>query len=216
MSPPRVSETAYLRLPVVDEPAPAKPRSVKELYLDACASTGARRNSSDPESRGARVMRATRTAQHASLTKRATGLALDRSRPPARAHRDVLRRRRSRRYPVLDGVPIPQPGRVLRVADAMVWQAVSAPKDRAVGVTRPFQVRERRRRNRASSLSQSRAYAARLKTMSWDGGAYERAEQNLYGARLPAVRGAGRRSRVHGRLRASTATSSCGVPAGLG
>src|SRR4051812_324282 len=166
--------------------------SVKELYLDAAREDRrAQELLMTAESRGARVMRVdekrldgmTHHARHQGVAAR-----IELARLPTHIE-DVLE---GLEEPplllVLDGVTDPHNlGACLRVADAMGVHAVIAPKDRAVGINATVS-------KVASGAAETVPYIAvtnlaramrELKDRGvWLLGADERAEQDLYAARL--------------------------------
>jgi 23S rRNA (guanosine2251-2'-O)-methyltransferase len=168
------------------------PASVKELYLDASREDRrARELVHAAESRGVRVMRAddkrldglTHHARHQGVAAVVEVAELPRHIDDVL---DVLQE--PALLLILDGVTDPHNlGACLRVADAMGVHAVLAPKDRAVGMT-PVVAKV------ASGAAETVPYFAvtnlarsmrDLKERGiWLLGADERAEQDLYGARL--------------------------------
>ena len=166
--------------------------SVKELYLDAARDDKrAQELVKTAEARGARVMRVddkrldgmTHHARHQGVAAR-----IEVARLPAHIG-DVLE---SLHEPalllILDGVTDPHNlGACLRVADAMGVHAVIAPKDRAVGINATVS-------KVASGAAETVPYIAvtnlartmrELKDQGvWTLGADERAEQDLYAAKL--------------------------------
>jgi 23S rRNA (guanosine2251-2'-O)-methyltransferase len=168
------------------------PGSVKELYLDAAREDRrAHELVKAAESRGARVMRVdekrldgmTQRARHQGVAAR-----IEVARLPTHVD-DVLE---ALTEPplllILDGVTDPHNlGAALRVADAMGVHALIAPKDRAVGITAAVS-------KVASGAAETVPYIAvtnlaramrELKERGvWLIGADERAETELYGARL--------------------------------
>lgn len=166
--------------------------SVKELYLDAARED---RRAQDlvkvAEARGARVMRVdekrldglTHHARHQGVAAR-----IEVARLPAHID-DVLEAlHEPALLLILDGVTDPHNlGACLRVADAMGVHAVVAPKDRAVGINATVS-------KVASGAAETVPYIAvtnlartmrELKEQGiWAIGAEERAEQDLYAAKL--------------------------------
>ena len=168
------------------------PESVKELYLDAAREDRrVQELVKAAESRGARVMRVdekrldglTHQARHQGVAAR-----IEVARLPVHID-DVLETlQEPALLLILDGITDPHNlGACLRVADAMGVHAVIAPKDRAVGVTATVS-------KVASGAAETVPYIAvtnlaramrELKEHGvWMVGADERAEQDLYAARL--------------------------------
>src|SRR5687768_12048039 len=168
------------------------PESVKELYLDAAREDRrVQELVKAAESRGARVMRVdekrldglTHQARHQGVAARIEVVRL-----PAHIE-DVLETlQEPALLLVLDGVTDPHNlGACLRVADAMGVHAVVAPKDRAVGINATVS-------KVASGAAETVPYIAvtnlaramrELKERGvWLLGTDERAEQDLYGAKL--------------------------------
>lgn len=167
-------------------------QSVKELYLDvAREDRRAQELVKTAEARGARIMRVdekrldglTHHARHQGVAAR-----IEVARLPAHIDDvlDVLAE--PALLLILDGVTDPHNlGACLRVADAMGVHAVLAPKDRAVGINATVS-------KVASGAAESVPYIAvtnLARTMRelrdrgiWMLGADERAEQDLYAARL--------------------------------
>jgi 23S rRNA (guanosine2251-2'-O)-methyltransferase len=168
------------------------PDSVKELYLDAARED---RRVQDlvkaAESRGTRVMRVddkrldglTHQARHQGVAAR-----IEIARLPLHIEDVLDNLQEPALLLVLDGITDPHNlGACLRVADAMGVHAVLAPKDRAVGVTATVS-------KVASGAAETVPYIAvtnlaramrDLKERGvWLIGADERAEQDLYAARL--------------------------------
>ena len=168
------------------------PDSVKELYVDAARDDRRMQELlKSAESRAAKIMRVdekrldglTHHARHQGVAAR-----VELTRLPTHVE-DVLE---SLQEPalllILDGVTDPHNlGACLRVADAMAAHAVIAPKDRAVGVTAVVS-------KVASGAAETVPYIAvtnlaramrELKEQGvWIVGADERAEEDLYGAKL--------------------------------
>jgi 23S rRNA (guanosine2251-2'-O)-methyltransferase len=168
------------------------PASVKELYVDAARDDRRMQELlKSAESRAAKIMRVdekrldglTHHARHQGVAAR-----VELTRLPTHVE-DVLE---SLQEPalllILDGVTDPHNlGACLRVADAMAAHAVIAPKDRAVGVTAVVS-------KVASGAAETVPYIAvtnlaramrELKEQGvWIVGADERAEEDLYGAKL--------------------------------
>lgn len=168
------------------------PESVKELYLDAGRED---RRAQDllkaAESRGARIMRVdekrldgmTHHARHQGVAAR-----IEIARLPVHIE-DVLETlQEPALLLILDGITDPHNlGACLRVADAMGVHAVVAPKDRAAGITAAVS-------KVASGAAETVPYisvtnlARAMRELKAEGvwmiGADERAEQDLYAARL--------------------------------
>ena len=168
------------------------PDSVKELYVDAARDDRrAHELVKAAEQRGARVMRVdekrldglTRSARHQGVAAR-----IDVVRLPTHIE-DVLEAlTEPALLLILDGVTDPHNlGACLRVADAMGVHAVIAPKDRAVGITATVS-------KVASGAAETVPYLAvtnlaramrELKERGiWIVGADERADEDLFAARL--------------------------------
>lgn len=166
--------------------------SVRELYLDASRED---RRAQDfiklAESRGARIMRVdekrldglTHHARHQGVVAR-----IEMTRLPTHIDDVLATLDEPALLLILDGVTDPHNlGACLRVADAMGVHAVIAPKDRAVGINATVS-------KVASGAAETIPYIAatnlaramrELKEQGiWIVGADERAEQDLYAARL--------------------------------
>lgn len=168
------------------------PDSVKELYLDiAREDRRAQEFVKTAEGRGARVMRVdekrldgmTHNARHQGVAARIEVVLL-----PSHIEDVLDALSEPALLLILDGVTDPHNlGACLRVADAMGVHAVIAPKDRAVGITAAVS-------KVASGAAETVPYIAvtnlaramrELKERSvWIVGADERADEDLYGARL--------------------------------
>lgn len=168
------------------------PDSVKELYVDAARDDRRMQELlKSAESRAAKIMRVdekrldglTHHARHQGVAAR-----VELARLPTHIE-DVLENlQEPALLLILDGVTDPHNlGACLRVADAMAVHAVIAPKDRAVGITAVVS-------KVASGAAETVPYIAvtnlaramrELKEQGiWIVGADERAEQDLYGAKL--------------------------------
>ena len=168
------------------------PDSVKELYVDVAREDRRMQELlKAAESRAAKIMRVdekrldglTHHARHQGVAAR-----VELARLPTHIE-DVLENlQEPALLLILDGVTDPHNlGACLRVADAMAVHAVIAPKDRAVGITAVVS-------KVASGAAETVPYIAvtnlaramrELKEQGvWIVGADERAEQDLYGAKL--------------------------------